>query len=34
MELAVIAAAQRYGDLIARLAPERTMLREPKMVGI
>jgi hypothetical protein len=34
MELAVVAAAQRDGELVAHLAPERTMLREPKMMGI
>jgi len=34
VHLAVVAAAQRDDEFIAHLAPERSMLREPKMVCI
>ncbi len=34
MDLSVMAAAERYGELIAHLAPERAVLREPQVVGI
>ena len=32
VHLAMMAPAQRHGELIAHLAPERTMLREPKVM--
>ena len=34
MNLAMVAPAQRHGELIAHFAPERAMLREPQMMGI
>ena len=34
MHLAMVTAAQRDDELVAHLAPKRTMLREPKMMGI
>jgi hypothetical protein len=34
VHLAVVAAAQRDDEFIAHLAPERTMLCEPKVMGI
>jgi len=34
MNLAVVAPAQRHGELIAHFSPERAMLREPQMMGI
>jgi hypothetical protein len=34
MSLAVMAPAQRDGELIAYFSPERAMLREPQVMGI
>ena len=34
MDLAVVAPAQRHGELIAHFSPERAVLREPQMMGI
>ena len=34
MDLAVVATAQRHGELIAHFSPERAVLREPQMMGI
>jgi hypothetical protein len=34
MDLAVVAPAQQHGELIAHFSPERTVLREPQMMGI
>jgi hypothetical protein len=34
MDLTMMAAAQRDYEFVAHLAPKRTMLREPKMMGI
>ena len=34
MDLAMMAAAQRHGELIADLAPERWVLREAQVVSI
>jgi hypothetical protein len=34
MHLAMMAAAQRHGEFVAYLAPERTMLCEPKVMRI
>ena len=34
MDLAMMAAAQRDDEFVAHLAPERTMLREPKVMRI
>jgi hypothetical protein len=34
MDLTVVTAAQRYGELVAHLSPERAVLREPQMMGI
>ncbi len=33
-DLAVVAPAQRHGELIAHFSPERAVLREPQMMGI
>jgi hypothetical protein len=30
----MVAAAQRDDEFVAHLAPERTVLREPKMMGV
>ena len=30
----MMAAAQRHGEFVADLAPERAVLREPQMMGI
>ena len=34
MDLTVVAAAQRYNEFVAHLAPKRTMLCEPKVMRI
>ena len=34
VHLAMMTAAYRYDEFVAHLAPERAMLREPKMMGI
>jgi hypothetical protein len=34
MHLAVVTSAQRYGEFIAELSPERWALREPYMVRV
>ena len=34
MDLAVVAPAQRHGELVADFSPERAVLREPQMMGI
>ena len=34
MDLTVVAAAQRDGELITHFSPERAVLREPQMMGI
>ena len=34
MDLTVVAAAQRHGELIAHFSPESAVLREPQMMGI
>ena len=34
VHLAMMAAAQRDDEFVAHLAPERRMLREPKVMGI
>ena len=34
MDLAVMTAAQRYGEFVTDLAPESGVLREAKVVGI
>jgi hypothetical protein len=34
MDLTVVAAAQRHGELIAHFSPECAVLREPQMMGI
>ena len=34
MGLAMMAPAQRYGELITDLAPERAVLREAQMMGV
>jgi hypothetical protein len=34
MHFAMMAAAQRDDEFVAHLAPERTMLCKPKMMGI
>ena len=34
MDLAVVAPAQRHGELIAHFSPERAVLREPQVMGI
>ena len=34
MGLAVMAAAQRHGELVAHLAAQSTVLREAQMVGV
>ena len=34
MDLAVVSPAQRYGELVADLAPECLKLRKPQMMGV
>ena len=34
MDLTVVAAAQRHGELVAHFSPKRAVLREPQMMGI
>jgi hypothetical protein len=34
MDLAMMASAQRHGELVTDLAPQRPLLRKAKMVGI
>ena len=34
MDLTVVAAAQRHGELITHFSRERAVLREPQMMGI
>jgi hypothetical protein len=34
VHIAMMAAAQRNDEFVAHLAPERTVLRKPKMMGI
>ena len=34
MDLTVVAAAQRHGELVADFAPEGAVLREAQMMGI
>ena len=34
MDLTVVTPAQRHGELIAHFSAERTVLREPQMMGV